>query len=47
MARLVAFVLMLMVGLMVVGFVLAHFGLAVGVVVALVLVGRYLRRHGA
>ena len=47
MTRLVAIVLTLMVGLVLVGFVLAHFGLVVGLVVAVVLVGRYLRRHGA
>ena len=47
MARLVGIVLALMVGLMVVGFVLAHFGPAVAFVVAVVLVGRYLARHGA
>jgi hypothetical protein len=47
MARFVAVVLALMVGLIAVGFVLAHFGLAVGIVVAVVLVGRYLHRHGA
>lgn len=47
MTRLVAIVLSLMVGLVLVGFVLAHFGLVVGLVVALVLVGRYLHRHGA
>jgi hypothetical protein len=47
MARFFALVLSLMVGLVVVGFVLAHFGLVVGLVVAVVLVGRYLHRHGA
>jgi hypothetical protein len=47
MAGFVAFVLALMVGLVVVGFVLAHFGIVVGLVVAVVLVGRYLHRHGA
>ena len=47
MARLFVIVLTLMVGLVVVGFVLAHFGLVVALVVALVLVGRHLRRHGA
>jgi hypothetical protein len=47
MAGFVAFVLALMVGLVVVGFVLAHFGIVVGLVVAVILVGRYLHRHGA
>jgi hypothetical protein len=47
MARFFAIVLALMVGLVVVGFVLAHFGIAVGLVVAVILVGRYLHRHGA
>ncbi len=47
MARFVAIVLTLMVGLVVVGFVLAHFGFVVLLVIALVLVGRHLRRHGA
>jgi hypothetical protein len=46
MARLVAIVLALMMGLVVVGFVLAHFGFVVGLVIAVVLVGRYLHRHG-
>jgi hypothetical protein len=47
MARFVAIVAMLMAALMVVGLVLAHFGVVVGLVVAVVLVGRYLHRHGA
>jgi hypothetical protein len=47
MARFVGIVLALMVGLVVVGFVFAHFGIVVGLVVAVVLVGRYLHRHGA
>jgi hypothetical protein len=36
-----------MVVLMLAGFVLAHFGFVVLLVIAVVLVGRYLRRHGA
>ena len=47
MARFVAIVLALMAGLVVVGFVLAHFGFVVLLVIAVVLVGRHLRRHGA
>jgi hypothetical protein len=47
MARFFATVLAVMVGLVAVGFVLAHFGIVVGLVVAVVLVGRYLHRHGA
>ena len=47
MMRLFVIVLGLMAGLVVVGFVLAHFGLVVALVMALVLLGRYLRRHGA
>jgi hypothetical protein len=47
MARFLGIVVALMIGLVVVGFVLAHFGLVVGLVVAFVLIGRYLHRHGA
>ncbi len=46
MARLVGIVLALMVALMLAGFVLAHFGIVVLLVLAVVLLGRYLRRHG-
>jgi hypothetical protein len=47
MARFVAIVLTLMVGLVLAGFVLAHFGLVVVIALGLVLVGRHLQRHGA
>jgi hypothetical protein len=47
MARFVAVVLALMVALVIVGFVLAHFGTVVLLVLGLVVLGRYLRRHGA
>ena len=47
MARLVAAVLALMAGAMLVGFALAHFAVVVLLVLAVVLVGRHLRRHGA
>jgi hypothetical protein len=43
----IAYVLLVLVGLMLACFVLAHFGLVVLLVFGLVLVGRYLRRHGA
>jgi hypothetical protein len=46
MARFVAIVLALMVGLVLVGFVLAHFGFVVLLVLGLVFLGRHLRRHG-
>jgi hypothetical protein len=47
MARFVAIVLTLMVGLVLAGFVLAHFGIVVLIALGLVLVGRHLQRHGA
>ena len=47
MARLVGIVIMLMVGLVLAGFVLAHFGFVVLLALGLVLLGRHLRRHGA
>ena len=46
MERLIGFVLLMMVALMVLGFVLAHFGLVLIIVLAVGLVGRHLRRHG-
>ena len=47
MARFVAIVLTLMVGLVLAGFVLAHFGIVVLIALGLVLVGRHFQRHGA
>ncbi len=47
MARFVAILLVLMLILMLAGFVLAHFGLVVVLVLGLVFLGRRLRRHGA
>ena len=47
MARFIAIVLALMFGLVAIGFVLAHFGFVVLLVIAVVFVGRHLRRHGA
>jgi hypothetical protein len=47
MTRFVGIVVTLMAALVLVGFVLAHFGLAVLLVIAVVLVGRHLARHGA
>jgi hypothetical protein len=44
--RLVGIVVVLLVALMVVGFALAHFGLVVLLVLALVFLGRHLRSHG-
>jgi len=46
MTRFIGIVLVMMVVLVLVGFVLAHFGLVVLLVLAVVLLGRYLRRHG-
>jgi hypothetical protein len=46
MARFVAIVLVMMFALMLVGFVLAHFGIVVLIVLAVVFLGRQLRRHG-
>ena len=46
MARFVGIVLVMMVVLMLVGFVLAHFGIVVLLVLAVGLLGRHLRRHG-
>jgi hypothetical protein len=46
MARFVGIVLVLLVALMLVGFVLAHFGIAVLICLAVGLLGRHLRRHG-
>ena len=45
MARLVGVLIMVMFGLMLAGFVLAHFGLAVLLALGLVLLGRHLKRH--
>jgi len=39
-------VLLMMVALMLLGFVLAHFGLVLLIVLAVGLIGRHLRRHG-
>ena len=47
MARFTVIVLALMFGLVAIGFVLAHFGFVVLLVIAVVFVGRHLRRHGA
>ena len=47
MTRFVAVVLTLMVGLVLAGFVLAHFGFVVLLAIGLVLLGRHLQRHGA
>ena len=47
MARLVGILIMLMVGLVLAGFVLAHFGFVILLVIELCLLGRHLRRHGA
>ena len=46
MERLVGIVLLMMVALMLLGFVLAHFGLVLIIVLAVGLIGRHLRRHG-
>jgi hypothetical protein len=46
MARFIGIVVLAMAVLMVLGFVLAHFGIVVLIVVAVVLLGRHLRRHG-
>jgi hypothetical protein len=46
MSALVVLVLLVIVGLVAAGFVLAHFGLVVLVGLGLVLVGRHLRRTG-
>ena len=46
MTRFIGIVLVMMAVLMLVGFVLAHFGIVVLLVIAVVLLGRYLRRHG-
>jgi hypothetical protein len=46
MTRFVGIVLLMMIALMLVGFVLAHFGIVVILVLAVVLLGRHLRRHG-
>ena len=47
MERLVGIVLLMLVALMLLGFVLAHFGFVVLLVIAVVFLGRHLRRHGA
>jgi len=47
MARLVGVLIMLMVGLVLAGFVLAHFGFVVLLGLGLVLLGRHLQRHDA
>jgi hypothetical protein len=46
MERLIGIVLLMMVALMLSGFVLAHFGLVLLIVLAVGLIGRHLRRHG-
>jgi hypothetical protein len=46
MERLIGIVLLMMVALMLLGFVLAHFGLVLLIVLAVGLIGRHLRRHG-
>jgi hypothetical protein len=46
MARLVGIVLFMMMAVMLAGFVLVHFGIVVIVVLAVVFLGRHLRRHG-
>ena len=46
MERLFGIVLVIMVALVLLGFVLAHFGMVVIIVLAVGLVGRHLRRHG-
>jgi hypothetical protein len=46
MGRLVGVLIMLMVGLVVAGFVLAHFGFVVLLALGLVFLGRHLQRHG-
>jgi hypothetical protein len=46
MTRFIGIVLALLVVLMLVGFVLAHFGTVVLLVLAVVFLGRHLRRHG-
>ena len=47
MARFVGIVFLMMVALVLLGFVLAHFGLVVIIGLGVVLLGRHLRRHGA
>jgi hypothetical protein len=47
MIRLVGIVVALMAVAMLVGFVLAHFGIVVLLVLAVVFLGRHLRRRGA
>lgn len=47
MARFIAIVVALMVGLVAIGFVLAHFGFVVLLVIGLFFIGRHLRRRGA
>jgi hypothetical protein len=46
MARFLGIVFMMMVALVLLGFVLAHFGLVVIICLAVGLLGRHLRRHG-
>ena len=46
MARLFGVLIMLMVGLVLAGFVLAHFGFAVLLALGLVFLGRHLQRRG-
>ena len=46
MERLVGIVLLMLVALMLLGFVLAHFGLVLLIVLAVGFIGRHLRRHG-
>lgn len=46
MARFIGIVVIMMMALMVLGFVLAHFGIVVLIVLGVGLLGRHLRRHG-
>jgi hypothetical protein len=46
MEHVVAYALFVLAALMVVGFVLAHFGVVVVLVLCVVVLGRHLRRHG-
>jgi len=46
MGTFVRIVFLMMVALVVLGFVLAHFGIVVLIVVGVGLLGRHLRRHG-
>ena len=46
MTRFVGLIVALMIVAMLAGFVLAHFGLVVLLAVGIILLGRYLQRHG-